>query len=214
MVPGRFALFTSSPWVVSPRVVSPSRWVVSPLNVSRFALLYIFLDIQLNYNLRYNTHILYTPYTWRWVVSPSNFFFQIFNENRMFHCVNVEWTNKMPDEEIYLVRFASLYYRTPSHLPNNSMQQSSGCMLNWYIYWTVKWELSSTRLESSSMITCDALCRYMNLVTTSSYKHCIHFLSCSFFTIWIFVMYTYLCIFTCPSLGPNWSINILNLESW
>ena len=85
--------------------------------------------------------------------------------------------------------------------------------INWYIYWTVKWELSSTRLESSSMITCDALCRYMNLVTTSSYKHCIHFLSCSFFTIWIFVMYTYLCIFTCPSLGPNWSINILNLES-
>ena len=83
--------------------------------------------------------------------------------------------------------------------------------INWYIYWTVKWELSFTRLESSSMITCDALCRYMNLVITSSYKHCIHFLSCSFFTIWIFVMYTYLCIFTCPSLGPNWSINILNL---
>ena len=44
---GRFALFTSSPWVVSPRVVSPSRWVVSPLKVSRFVLLYIFLNIQM-----------------------------------------------------------------------------------------------------------------------------------------------------------------------
>ena len=107
----------------------------------------------------------------------------------------------IPQELNYMI-----YYMKMWHDSSTWMIQ-----INWYIYWTVKWELSSTRLESSSMITCDALCRYMNLVTTSSYKHCIHFLSCSIFTFWIFVMYTYLCIFTCPSLGPNWSINILNL---
>ena len=70
----------------------PSRWVVSPL----FIFFWMF-----KCNLRYNIHILYTHYTWRWVVSPSYFFSQFFNEKCVFQCVymlngqiNVWRTNK------------------------------------------------------------------------------------------------------------------------